>query len=86
MCRGGSRLGNSVVTILLMQNKHFPGGSEEPNKVPGADKETKSHLHKQFFGIWQVLRGVLLESLYVNATQIRNKWRDICSIVATMSG
>ena len=28
-----------------MQNTNFP---EEPNEVPGADEETKSHLHRHF--------------------------------------
>ena len=67
------------------------------NEVPVADEETKSHLHWQFLGIWQVLWGIILESLYVNATQIRNKWncrknsaqserRDICGIAAIGSG
>ena len=55
-------------------NKNFPGDPEEPNEVPRADEETKSQLHWQFLGIWQVLRGIILESLNVNATQIRNKW------------
>ena len=50
-------------------NEVSPRNPEEPNEVPGADEETKSHLHSQFFGIWQVL-----ESSYVNTTQIRNKW------------
>ena len=27
-----------------MQNKNFAGDPEEPNEVPGADEETKSHL------------------------------------------
>ena len=51
----------------------------------------------QFFGIWQVLRGIILESLYVNTTQIGNEWncwessaqnwgRDICGTVAIRSG
>ena len=30
------------------------------------------YLHWQFLGIWQVLRGIILESVYGNATQIRN--------------
>ena len=42
---GGTRLGHSVVTILPMQNKNFPGDPEEPNEVPGADKEANSHFH-----------------------------------------
>ena len=77
-------------------NKNIPGDPEEPDKVPGADEETKSHLHWQFLGIWQVFWGIILESLYVNTTQIRNKWgrkshtwserRDICGAVAVWSG
>ena len=26
----------------------------KPNEVPGGDEEAKSHLHRQFLGIWQV--------------------------------
>ena len=37
------------------------------------DRKPKSHLHWQFLGIWQVLRGIILESLYVNTTQIRKQ-------------
>ena len=44
-CRGGTRLGNAVVTILPVHNKNVPGDPEEPNEVPGADEETKRHLH-----------------------------------------
>ena len=41
----GTRFGNSVVTILPLQNKDVSGNSEEPTEVLGADKETKSHSH-----------------------------------------
>ena len=43
--RGGTILGNPVVTVPPVQNKNFPGHPEEPNEVVGASKETKSHLH-----------------------------------------
>ena len=36
-------------------------------------QETQKSLMK-FLEIWQVLWGIILESLYFNATQIRNKW------------
>ena len=77
ICRGGTRLGNTVVTVLPVQNRNCPGDPEEPNEVPGADKETKSHLHWQFLGIWQVLSGIILESMYVrmSATTSRVFWR-----------
>ena len=29
----------------IVQNKNFSGDPEGPNEVPGADVETKSHLH-----------------------------------------
>ena len=75
----------------------LPMRPEEPNEVAGADEETKCLLHKQFLGIWHVLRGIILESLYVNSTQIRNKWdcwksssqserKYVCGTVAARSG
>ena len=84
-------------TIPPLWNKNFPGNPEEPHEVPGSDEETKSHLHRQFLGTWQVLRGIILESCYVNATQIRNtwdcwkssaqsEWKDICGAAAVRSG
>ena len=30
------------------KNRNFPGDPEEPNEVPGADEEAKSHLRWQF--------------------------------------
>ena len=68
ICRSGTRFGNTVDTVTPVQINIFPGDPEEPNEVLGASKETKSHLHRQFPGIWQVLRGIILESLYVNTT------------------
>ena len=79
------------------EKQNFTGHPEEPNEVPGADEETKSHLHGQFLEIWQVLRGIILESLRVNTTRNRNKWdcrkssaqserRDICGAIAVRSG
>ena len=50
----GRRFGNSVVTILPVQNKNFSGNPEELAKVPGAAQETQSHLNWQSLGIWQV--------------------------------
>ena len=44
MRRCGTRFGNTVVTILPMQNKNFSGDPEEPNAVPGADVEAKKSL------------------------------------------
>ena len=97
ICRGDTRFGNSVVTILPMLNKNFPANPEELTKVLGADVETKSHVHWQFPGIWQSLWRINLESLYVNTSPFRNKWdcwesgtqdwrRDFCCTVAMRSG
>ena len=69
-----SRSCHSMDSILSVQKQNFSGSPEEPNEVPGADEETKCHLHWQFLGIWQVLRGIILESLHVYTTQSRNKW------------
>ena len=49
-CRG-TRLGNSVFTIISVQNQDFSGKRRELTKVLGADEETQSHLHWQFLGI-----------------------------------
>ena len=70
----GKRFGNSVVTILPVKNKNFSGNPAEPTDVPGADKEIKSHLHWQFLRNLQRLWRSILESLYVNTTQIRTEW------------
>ena len=59
--RCGTRFGNSVVTILPAQNKNFFGDPEELNEVPGADEETRSHLHWQFPRIRQILWRIILE-------------------------
>ena len=71
--------------------------TKELAKLPGAREETKSHLYWQFLGIGQSLWRSFLESLYVNTTQIGNKWdcwkssaqskrRDICGAIAVRSG
>ena len=43
--RNNYRYAVEVDTILPVQNKNFSGDPEEPNEVPGADEEAKSHLH-----------------------------------------
>ena len=96
----GTRLGNPVVTILPTQNKNFSGHPEELTEVPGADKETTSHLHWELLRIWQVLWRIILESLYVNTTDQKQmgllkeqcaEWnkghlRCYCSPVQTTNG
>ena len=47
--------GNTVDAIVSVQKRNFAGDPEELNEVPGADEETKSRLHWQLLGIWQVL-------------------------------
>ena len=39
------KIGNTVVTILPVQKKNLSGDPEEPDEVPGADREARSHLH-----------------------------------------
>ena len=47
-CRGGTRLGNPVVTVVPLQNKNFSRDPQEPNEFPGASKETKKSLTLSF--------------------------------------
>ena len=56
------------------KNKNFSGTTKYLARVPGADEEAKSHLPWQFLRIWKILWRIILESLYDNTTQIRNKW------------
>ena len=44
-----------VRQVSLSTCRQHPGDPEEPNEVPGADEEPKSHWHRQFLGIWQVI-------------------------------
>ena len=58
-----------------MYNKNFWGDREELAKVPGADEKPEViYVHWQFLRIWQILWRMILESLYVNTTQISNLW------------
>ena len=79
-----------------VQNKNFTGNSKKLAKVLGARWEAKSHLHWQFFGIWQSLWRIILKSLYVNTSPFWNKWdcwkssaqskgRHLCCSVAIRS-
>ena len=68
--------GNSVVTILPMQSKNFSGDPEwaqwSSRSRPGNQKSFTLTIPWNLD--WQVLWRIILESLYVNATQIRNAW------------
>ena len=61
-------LGTQWIQSYPCKRKNFSGNAEELAKVLGADEETKSHLHWQFFRIWQSLWRPFLESLYVNTS------------------
>ena len=74
ICCRGRRFGNSMDSILSVQNKNFSRNRQELAKVLGADVETKSHLHWQFHRNWPSLWRSFLESLYVNTSPFRNKW------------
>ena len=45
----------SMDSILSAQNKDFTGDGKEFTIVPRAVAKSKSYLHKQFIGIWQIL-------------------------------
>ena len=66
----GTGFGNSVGSILSVQDQNFSGIRKELAKVLGGDEETKSHSHWQFVGIWHSLWRINLESLCVNTAQI----------------
>ena len=70
----GTRLGNTMYTIISMWNKNFSGNGKELTKVLGTDEETKSHLYWQLLRILQSLWRGILESLYVNTSPIGSKW------------
>ena len=52
--------------VISVQNKKLLRNTNDILKVLGARLETKGHLHWQFRGIRQVLRGIILETLCVN--------------------
>ena len=94
-CCGGAGLGYSMDSILSVWNKNFAGNWKE--KVLGAKLETKSHLHWQFpeklAKPVKIFRGIIVRQ----PLTVQNKWdsresstqnkrRDICDIVAVMSG
>ena len=57
------------------KTKHFSGnGQKSLQKFLEATRKPKVILQWQFFGIWQSLWRINLESLYVNAAQIGNEW------------
>ena len=92
-CRIWPRNGSSRIRA----NKNFSGNTKELAKVLGADEETKNHLQWQkIHWLWQILWRSFLESLYVDTTQIRNKWdcwkssaqskgRHLCCIFSIVS-
>ena len=73
MCSRGAGLGHPLDPVVSMQNKNFTRNPEKLVKVPGAEWEAWSHLHWQLLGTWQSLWTSVLESLYVNTTQIGNE-------------
>ena len=92
ICRGGTRFGNSVDTIIPMWNNNFSGDPEEPDEVPGADEETKSHLHWRLPGIWKILRGIIVSQHHTEQKQMglqegsQSERKNIWSVVAISSG
>ena len=97
ICSRGAGLGHPMDPVVSVQNRNFSGNTKELAKVLGAEQETKSQLPWHVHGIWQSLWRSLLDSLYVDTTQIGNKWdcwessaqcerRYLCSIVAIRSG
>ena len=65
ICCRGAGLGYPMDPVVSVQNKNFSGNGKELAKVLGADEETKSHLHRQFPRIWQILWRPFLKSFIV---------------------
>ena len=55
VCSRGARSGYSMVAIISVQNQNSSGNRKDFTKVPRAVTQTKSHLHRQFIGIWKIL-------------------------------
>ena len=60
-------------------------------------RKSRSHLHREFFGIWQILWRIVLSSLNIYASPFRHKWygwengtqnqrRNFCCAVAIWLG
>ena len=83
--------------ISRVQNKNFSRDPEEPNEIPGADEETKSHLHWQFLGnsakfcedlSWNHCTSTphRSETNEIAERAVRRvKEGDICGVIATRS-
>ena len=46
---------------------------KEVTKVSRAVRKANSNFYRQFFGIWQSLRRIITESLYINASPTRDE-------------
>ena len=86
ICCRGTGFGNSINSIIHVQNKNFSGNRKEPSKVLGADGKTQSHLHCQFPRIWQGLWRPILESLYVNTSPLARRVKEGPSALLLQSG
>ena len=70
----GTRFSYSVDTILSVQNQNVSGNGKEFTKVLESSEKPKVILYRQFLGIWQILWRIIMESLYINASTIRDEW------------
>ena len=72
----GTRFCHSMDSILSVQNQNqnLSGDGKEFTKVSRAVGKAESHQYRQFCGIWQILWRFIMESLYINASPIRDEW------------
>ena len=56
-------------TIIPVQIKIFPGNREELAKVPGADEETKSHLHWKLACLARNYPGIIVRQHHTDEKQ-----------------
>ena len=55
-------------------NKDFTRDGKEFVQVLGTVTQAKSHLHRQFIRVWEILWRSIMESSNLNTSSIRDKW------------
>ena len=70
----GTRSCYPMDSIFSVQDEDFTWDGEKFVKFLEPVAQTKSCIYRQLDGIWQSLWRSFLEPLYINATQITNKW------------
>ena len=74
ICIRGTRLGNSMDSILSVQNENFSGDGQELTKVSPPVGDAESHWFRQFIGIWQILEktyhGIIVHLHHIDSRRM----------------